>query len=87
MRAAIDAAIGPGALASLRDAPAGVVHAVREAVGAVRREDAEGRRVVERFADVLFDELADAPGELATRMRVAFDDALRTNDMAEQLPR
>lgn len=84
VRAAIDAAIGPGAFASLRDAPAGVVHAVRDAASAARSEDAEGRGLVERVADVLFDGIADVPGELSARLRKAFDEALAANPFSPE---
>jgi hypothetical protein len=87
IRAAIDAAIGRGAFASLRAVPGGVVHAVRDAAEAARGQDEEGRGVVERVADVLFDGIADVPGELATRLRAAFDEALRTQGTAEQTSR
>lgn len=83
VRAAMDSALGPGALASMRDAPAGIVRAVRDAAGAVRAEDAEDRGVVERVADVLLDGIADTPSELAMRLRVAFDEAMRARGEPE----
>ena len=87
IRGAIDAAIGPGALASLRDTPAGVVRAVRGAASAAQSgEDEEGRGFVERVADVLLDGLADTPAGLATRLRAAFDQALRANGHLQEAP-
>lgn len=87
IRAAMDAAVGPGALASLRDAPSGVVHAVRGAAGAARGDDAEGRGVLERVADVLLDGIADAPAELGRRLCTAFDAALQSDATQEPTAR
>lgn len=87
LRAAMDAAIGPGAFASMRDAPAGVGRAMKDAVDSTRGDDDEGRGLVERVADVLLDGIADVPAGLALRLRTAFDDALAAGSTLQDAPR
>ena len=43
----------------------------------------EERGLIERVADVLLDSIADTPSELATRLRTAFDEAMRARGEPE----
>ncbi len=76
IREAMERAALAGPFASLRDAPHGFWRTIVDGVRAAAKPDAEDRTPVERLVDAVLDAAADAPGEVADRMRRAFDAAL-----------
>lgn len=76
VRAAMEQAWADSGLEALRTVPVGVADLIARAGKAALQLDAEGRGPVERFVDALLDGAADAPSDLAQRMRDHFDAAL-----------
>lgn len=76
IRAAMEQAWAESGLEALRTVPVGIAEVVAHAVKAAFQLDTEGRGPVERFVDALLDGAADAPDDLAQRMRDHFDAAV-----------